>query len=187
MKCCPQSFAKCRVSNSELYSCGFLWRLQSWKEENTVRLLQRLHIFSPDTMYTFQPLLFGWFYGTKTASGYSCYNNMEHVRLIALMSPLAVIKAWALTFSGYCIVSSTWFIFLLTSYLLACLLAHSLTHTTQHIPSSEANRFSASQISRIFMESEGSWSHSQKPATCPYPEPEQSSLRLLIQRLQGLF
>jgi len=65
--CCPQSFAKCPVSNSELYSCGFLWRLQSWKEENTVFLLQRLHIFSPVTMYTFQPLLAGWFYSTKNS------------------------------------------------------------------------------------------------------------------------
>ena len=37
----------------------------------------------------------------------------------------------------------------LLTCLLACLLTHSLTQTMLHIPSSEANRFSASQISRI--------------------------------------
>jgi len=68
--------------------------------------------------------------------------------MIALMSPLAVNKAGALTFSGYCTASGTWFMFLLTyslTYLLACL----LTHSMQHSPS-EANRFSGSQeIPRI--------------------------------------
>jgi len=43
-------------------------------------------------------------------------------------------------------------------------------------PSEEANRFSSSQeILRIFLEPEGSLPHSQKPATCPYPESDQSS------------
>jgi len=39
-------------------------------------------------------------------------------------------------------------------------------------PSSEANRFSASQENfPHFMEPEGSLPHSQLPATCPHPEP----------------
>jgi hypothetical protein len=43
-------------------------------------------------------------------------------------------------------------------------------------PSWEANQFAASQeIPRIFMEPEGSLTHSQVPATCPYPEPTPSS------------
>ena len=43
-------------------------------------------------------------------------------------------------------------------------------------PSSEANWFSASQeIPRIFMVPQGSLTHSQLPATCPYPEPARSS------------
>ena len=53
--------------------------------------------------------------------------------MLALMSPLAVKKAGALTFSGYCTASGTWFMFLLTyliTYLLACLLIYSL-HAAQ--------------------------------------------------------
>ena len=43
-------------------------------------------------------------------------------------------------------------------------------------PSSEANRSSVSQeTSYNLMETEGSLSHSQQSATCPYPEPDQSS------------
>jgi len=61
--------------------------------------------------------------------------------MIALMSPLAVNKAGALTFSGYCTASGTWFMFLLT---------YSLTHSIEQSPYCEANRFSASQeIPRI--------------------------------------
>ena len=68
--------------------------------------------------------------------------------MLALMSPLAVNKAGALTFSGYCTASGTWFMFLL-SYLITYLLAYLLTHSMQH-SSSEANRFSATQeIPRI--------------------------------------
>jgi hypothetical protein len=36
------------------------------------------------------------------------------------MSPLAVIKAGALTFSGYCTASGTWFVFLLTYLFTPC-------------------------------------------------------------------
>ena len=43
-------------------------------------------------------------------------------------------------------------------------------------PSLEANWFAASQeITRIFMETEGSLPQSQASATCPYPGPAQSS------------
>ena len=43
-------------------------------------------------------------------------------------------------------------------------------------PSWEADRSSASaDIPPQFMEHEGSLPHSQQPATCPYPEPDQSS------------
>ena len=43
-------------------------------------------------------------------------------------------------------------------------------------PSWEANWFAASQeITRIFMEPEGSLLHSQASATCPYTGPAQSS------------
>ena len=49
-----------------------------------------------------------------------------------------------------------------------------LTYSMEQSPW-EANRFSASQeISRIFMEPEGSLPHLQVSATCPYPEPDQS-------------
>jgi hypothetical protein len=37
------------------------------------------------------------------------------------------------------------------------------------------------------MEPEGSLPHSQVPANCPYPEPDQSSLRPLIPFLQAAF
>jgi hypothetical protein len=50
------------------------------------------------------------------------------------------------------------------------------THSIQHSPSWEANRFAASQeIPCIFMEPEGSLPYSQVPATCLYPEPTPSS------------
>jgi hypothetical protein len=43
-------------------------------------------------------------------------------------------------------------------------------------PSWEADHFAASQeISRIFMEPEGSLPYSQVPTTCPYPEPTPST------------
>jgi len=43
-------------------------------------------------------------------------------------------------------------------------------------PSSEANRSPVSQETTYnLMEPEGSLSHSQQSATCPYPEPDQSS------------
>jgi hypothetical protein len=43
-------------------------------------------------------------------------------------------------------------------------------------PSWEVNTSSATEeIPRILMETEGSLSHSQEPATCPHPEPDQSS------------
>jgi hypothetical protein len=45
----------------------------------------------------------------------------------------------------------------------------------QHMPSSEANRLSTSQISRILWNPKFLDPISQKPATCPYPEPNQSS------------
>ena len=51
-----------------------------------------------------------------------------------------------------------------------------LTYSVDQSPSWEANRFSTSQeISPHIMESEGSLPQSQVPATCPYPEPAQSS------------
>ena len=51
-----------------------------------------------------------------------------------------------------------------------------LTYSMERSPSSEANRFSASQeIPLILMEPEDSLPHSQVPATCPYPEPARSS------------
>jgi len=52
--------------------------------------------------------------------------------MIALMSPLVVNKAGALTFSGYCTASGTWFMFLLThllNYLLTYLFTYLLTHS----------------------------------------------------------
>ena len=56
------------------------------------------------------------------------------------------------------------------------ILTYLLTYSLEQSPSREANRFSASQeIPPHFMESEGSLPHSQFPATCPYPEPDQSS------------
>ena len=51
-----------------------------------------------------------------------------------------------------------------------------LTYSMVQSPSWEANWFAASQeIPHIFMEPEGSSPHSQASATCPYPEPAQSS------------
>ena len=142
MKCCPQSFAKCRVSNSDLYSCGFLWRLQSWKGEKTVRLLQRLRI-------VFNPSLLGDFTVIKTASGYSCYNNMEHIHMLALMSPLAVNKAGHWHSAGTVLPVALGLCSYWPTWLLTCLLAYLFTHSMQH-SSSEANRFSATQeIPRI--------------------------------------
>jgi hypothetical protein len=69
---------------------------------------------APTQCIHFNPSLLGEFTVPKTASGYSCYNNMEHVHTIALMSPLAGNKAGVLTFSGYCTASGTCFVFLLT-------------------------------------------------------------------------
>ena len=47
----------------------------------------------------------------------------------------------------------------------------------EHKPSWEAHRISASQeIPRILWNAEGSLPHSQVPATCPCPEPDQTSL-----------
>jgi hypothetical protein len=37
------------------------------------------------------------------------------------------------------------------------------------------------------MEPEGSWPYTQEPATCPYPEPDQSSLRPHTQPLEDPF
>jgi len=58
-----------------------------------------------------------------------------------------------------------------------------LSCSTGQTPSWERDRFSASQeIPRIVrlerMQPEGSFPYSQEPATCPYPEPVQSSLCL---------
>jgi hypothetical protein len=50
------------------------------------------------------------------------------------------------------------------------LLTYSITHSTQHSPPWEANRFAACQEIP-----EGSLPHSQVPATCLYPKPAQSS------------
>jgi hypothetical protein len=47
-------------------------------------------------------------------------------------------------------------------------------------PSWEANSFSASQEIPRIMEPEVSLLCSQKPATCPYPEPAQFSHRLFL-------
>ena len=59
---------------------------------------------------------------------------------------------------------------------LTYLLTYLLPHSMQQSPSCEANRFAASQaIPPHFTEPEGSLPHSQLPATCPYPEPAQSS------------
>ena len=53
-------------------------------------------------------------------------------------------------------------------------------------PSWEANWFAASQeIPRIFMEPEGPLPHSQASATCPSPEPAQSSPHTLIPPPEG--
>jgi hypothetical protein len=49
------------------------------------------------------------------------------------------------------------------------------TYSTEHSPSWEANRFSASQEILHFMEPKGSLPHSQVPANCPYPEPGKSN------------
>jgi hypothetical protein len=47
-------------------------------------------------------------------------------------------------------------------------------YSMEHSPSWEANRFSE-RNSPHFMQPEGSLSHSQVPANCPYPEPAGSS------------
>jgi len=53
-------------------------------------------------------------------------------------------------------------------------------------PSWEANRFSASQeIPLILWNPEGSLPQSQMPATCPYPEPAQSSNILQTIKKEG--
>ena len=52
-------------------------------------------------------------------------------------------------------------------------------------PSWEANWFAAGQEIPRFMEPEGSSPHSQAPATCPYPEPAQSSPHNLIPPPEG--
>jgi len=80
---------------------------------------------APTKCILFNPSLLGDFTVLKTASGYSCYNNTEHVHMIAIMSPLSVNKAGVLTFSGYCTASGTWFVFLLT-YLLTYLIIYSM-------------------------------------------------------------
>jgi hypothetical protein len=61
-----------------------------------------------------------------------------------------------------------------------------LYNSTDKSPSSEANRSSGGQNkSAHFMEPEDSLPHSQASATCPYPQPEQSSPCLPIQRLEN--
>ena len=50
-----------------------------------------------------------------------------------------------------------------------------ITNSMEQSPSWKADRFSARQIFLHFMEAEGSLPHSQEPATCPYPESDQSS------------
>jgi hypothetical protein len=51
-----------------------------------------------------------------------------------------------------------------------------LTYSMKHSLSWETSRFSASQeIPRILLEPEGSLSHPQVPATCPYPESVRSN------------
>ena len=61
-----------------------------------------------------------------------------------------------------------------------------LTYSMEQSPSWEANWFAASQeIPRIFMEPEGSLPPSQASATCPYPEPAQSSPHTLIPPPEG--
>ena len=57
-----------------------------------------------------------------------------------------------------------------------------LTHSMEQGPSWEA---SWSRNSPRFMEPEGSSPHSQAPATCPYPEPAQSSPHTLIPPPEG--
>ena len=53
-----------------------------------------------------------------------------------------------------------------------------ISHSMKQSPSSEANRSSASEdIPCILWDPEGSLSHEQDLATCPYPEPHQSSKR----------
>jgi len=73
----------------------------------------------------------------------------------------------------------------LDSFLYWCYLTHNflfiytylLAYSVEQSPSWEANQFSASQeVPPPFVEPEGSLPHSQVPATCPYPEPAQSSL-----------
>ena len=105
----------------------------------------------------------------KTASGYPCYNNTTIVHTIALMSPLAVNKAGALTFSGYCTAGGTWLMFLL-SYLFAYLLTSWSTVLLQKLTGSQPVRNFP-----YFMEPEGSSPHSQEPATCLYPETARTS------------
>ena len=56
------------------------------------------------------------------------------------------------------------------------LIMYIFTYSMVQSPSWEANWFAASQdLPRIFMEPEGSLTHSQASATCPYPGPAQSS------------
>ena len=62
-----------------------------------------------------------------------------------------------------------WFTYLLT-YLFTYLLTYLLTYSIKQSPSSEANRFPASQEIPHFMELEDPLRHSQVPATCPYPD-----------------
>ena len=64
----------------------------------------------------------------------------------------------------------------LLTYLLIDSLTYLLTNAMEQSPSWEANRFSASQeILLILWNPESSSPHLQVPATCPYPEPDQSS------------
>ena len=65
---------------------------------------------------------------------------------------------------------------ILMSYWLWSPLTCLLTYLLQGVsPSLEANRFSASKNSPYFMEPQVSLPHSQVPATCPCPKPDQSS------------
>jgi hypothetical protein len=60
---------------------------------------------------------------------------------------------------------------------------HSVTNSMEKRPSWEADRSSGrSRSSPRFMQP-----HLQEPATCSYPEPDQSSLRILIPLLENPF